>query len=532
MVLPTIGSESFPRTKRFDMKERLALVHNAKMRTKGVRSRSRAESTISRGEPHLGDTARMTESLLTRSTDAAHAPSLACQVDVAALEAQIAEKAARKQAEIEYDRCAPRPRARLPIAVGRPSRSTTDDDADGSPSLAPRRHHDKMASFIDKKLVVLEQERREVQAALNRNVADFRREHQVRAYTHRYTHHPRSRCRTRLRAPPRRGGASIPTDRRDPPRRPSHSPPPDHPPSIHAPRARRRPSVPHLPSISPRRQARTRRREYDLSDPSSLRASLPARVGDDDPRTGVSSLQKFEGEDLAAGARRKAQSAQAAAWYDAQAAEKASARRRAAEEDRARGALIDAQTAYQRQLAEAQKIAREDFERSVAEENARLAEERRAAAAAAAAESESTTAAELERAAADPTLAEDPALAVSALAPGRRVRVDHWKGMSREEIRGVTEMQATQRAEREAAAAAVAREDAADAARSEGIRRALEMRAEQVEAFKAEQRAAVHATIVAQREAKARRDADERADRFREGTFGPEYFAGFGTSAR
>ena len=138
----------------------------------------------------MGDTARMTESLLTRSTDAAHAPSLACQVDVAALEAQIAEKAARKQAEIEYDRCAPRPRARLPIAVGRPSRSTTDDDADGSPSLAPRRHHDKMASFIDKKLVVLEQERREVQAALNRNVADFRREHQVRAYTHRYTHHP------------------------------------------------------------------------------------------------------------------------------------------------------------------------------------------------------------------------------------------------------------------------------------------------------------------------------------------------------
>ena len=525
MVLPTIGSESFPRTKRFDMKERLALVHNAKMRTKGVRSRSRAESTISRGEPHLGDTARMTESLLTRSTDAAHAPSLACQVDVAALEAQIAEKAARKQAEIEYDRCAPRPRARLPIAVGRPSRSTTDDDADGSPSLAPRRHHDKMASFIDKKLVVLEQERREVQAALNRDVADFRREHQVRAYTHRYTHHPRSRCRTRLRARPRAAAPPFPPTVRPlafsaPRPSPVHSRPPRSSPTVRPP----------PPSIS---QARTRRREYDLSDPSSLRASLPARVGDDDPRTGVSSLQKFEGEDLAAGARRKAQSAQAAAWYDAQAAEKASARADAPPRRIARArALIDAQTAYQRQLAEAQKIAREDFERSVAEENARLAEERRAAAAAAAAESASTTAAELERAAADPTLAEDPALAVSALAPGRRVRVDHWKGMSREEIRGVTEMQATQRAEREATAAAVAGEDAAEAARSEGIRRALEMRAEQVEAFKAEQRAAVHATIVAQREAKARRDADERADRFREGTFGPEYFAGFGTSAR
>ena len=88
--------------------------------------------------------------------------------------------------------------------------------------------------------------------------------------------------------------------------------------------------------------------------------------------------------------------------------------------------------------------------------------------------------------------------------------------MSREEIRGVTEMQATQRAEREATAAAVAARTRRKRRRSEGIRRALEMRAEQVEAFKAEQRAAVHATIVAQREAKARRDADERADRFRE----------------
>ena len=66
----------------------------------------------------MGDIARTTESHPARSTDAAHAPSLARQVDVAALEAQIAEKAARKQAEIEHDRCAPRPRARLPHRVG------------------------------------------------------------------------------------------------------------------------------------------------------------------------------------------------------------------------------------------------------------------------------------------------------------------------------------------------------------------------------------------------------------------------------
>ena len=37
MVLPLIGSDSFPRTKRFDARDRLALVHNAKRRTTGVR---------------------------------------------------------------------------------------------------------------------------------------------------------------------------------------------------------------------------------------------------------------------------------------------------------------------------------------------------------------------------------------------------------------------------------------------------------------------------------------------------------------
>lgn len=38
--------------------------------------------------------------------------------------------------------------------------------------------------------------------------------------------------------------------------------------------------------------------EFDLNDPRSLMKDRPARVGDNDPRCGVSSLQLFEGEDL------------------------------------------------------------------------------------------------------------------------------------------------------------------------------------------------------------------------------------------
>ena len=37
------------------------------------------------------------------------------------------------------------------------------------------------------------------------------------------------------------------------------------------------------------------RREFDLYDPDYLKKDKPARVSDDDPRCGVSSLQKFEG---------------------------------------------------------------------------------------------------------------------------------------------------------------------------------------------------------------------------------------------
>jgi len=40
------------------------------------------------------------------------------------------------------------------------------------------------------------------------------------------------------------------------------------------------------------------RREYDLYDPDAKKKDRPARVSDDDPRCGIASLQKFQGEDI------------------------------------------------------------------------------------------------------------------------------------------------------------------------------------------------------------------------------------------
>ncbi|ESL06512.1 flagellar protofilament ribbon protein [Trypanosoma rangeli SC58] len=64
------------------------------------------------------------------------------------------------------------------------------------------------------------------------------------------------------------------------------------------------------------------RREWDLNDTKWKLKDLPARVGDDDPRTGVSSLQKFEGEDLDFKNRRREQHRQQRDWAQQQVEEK------------------------------------------------------------------------------------------------------------------------------------------------------------------------------------------------------------------
>lgn len=51
-------------------------------------------------------------------------------------------------------------------------------------------------------------------------------------------------------------------------------------------------------------------REFDLNDPDILKKDKPARVSDDDPRLGISSLQKFSGEDLNSKERKKLQQEQ------------------------------------------------------------------------------------------------------------------------------------------------------------------------------------------------------------------------------
>ena len=60
------------------------------------------------------------------------------------------------------------------------------------------------------------------------------------------------------------------------------------------------------------------RREWDLYDPDGLKKDRPARVSDDDPRCGISSIQMFDGEDLNNKARNKFQNEQMREWAQQQ----------------------------------------------------------------------------------------------------------------------------------------------------------------------------------------------------------------------
>ncbi|KAK7194586.1 flagellar protofilament ribbon protein-like protein [Novymonas esmeraldas] len=121
-------------------------------------------------------------------------------------------------------------------------------------------------------------------------------------------------------------------------------------------------------------------REWDLNDPAARRKELPARVGDNDPRNGPSSLQKFDGEDLDYAARRAAQQQQQRQWAQQQVNEKLAKKWMEQERDRAfddrneevnyRLYEIEQKVAEQRRLMEKNGA---DFNRALAEQQRREA---------------------------------------------------------------------------------------------------------------------------------------------------------------
>ncbi|XP_064633456.1 RIB43A-like with coiled-coils protein 2 [Lineus longissimus] len=185
------------------------------------------------------------------------------------------------------------------------------------------------------------------------------------------------------------------------------------------------------------------RREWDLYDPDYLKKDKPARVHDDDPRCGISSMQKFDGEDLNQKARSKFMGEQHREWAEQQAREKEAARMRQKEADRLYELkmrelderAMDLQRAEE-QCRKAMDCAQADYNNALARENAekqRLHKQQQ----------EDDNATEIANHVFGDILTENPAVAQSAFG-AHRVITDRWKGMNPQQLEDIKQTQLNQ----------------------------------------------------------------------------------------
>ncbi|XP_041035530.1 RIB43A-like with coiled-coils protein 1 [Carcharodon carcharias] len=174
-------------------------------------------------------------------------------------------------------------------------------------------------------------------------------------------------------------------------------------------------------------------REFDLWDPNRLKKDTPARVADDDPRCRPSGLQKFQGEDLNAKARKKFQQQEFRKWLTAQRAEKERSERDQKFADdlyHKKEMELDARAM---KLAELEEEAHRALDAATLNYNMALAAEQAAARETARLRETDESYAEIGSHVYGDMLTEDPAVAVSAFGP-HRVVTDRWKGMSPQQL--------------------------------------------------------------------------------------------------
>lgn len=190
------------------------------------------------------------------------------------------------------------------------------------------------------------------------------------------------------------------------------------------------------------------RREFDLNDPDALRKDKPARVSDDDPRCGVSSLQKFVGEDLNGKARQKLQQEQAREWIKQQTNELDQAKANQKYADHL--FELKAREMDQRacELAQAEADCRRAINMATKDMNNALARERQAKEDAEKQQEQDDNFTEISNHVFGDMLTENPDMAQSAFGP-HRVITDRWKGMSPAQLAEIRRIQQAQIEEKE-----------------------------------------------------------------------------------
>ncbi|GLV36089.1 uncharacterized protein CBL_01853 [Carabus blaptoides fortunei] len=174
------------------------------------------------------------------------------------------------------------------------------------------------------------------------------------------------------------------------------------------------------------------RREFDLYDPEAFKKSLPTRLDDDDPRCGISSAQKFEGEDLASNARKKIQVEQTKAWLEQQLKEQEAAEKELHSAENAYQAAVVARDARAIELAKLEKECKKRLEQATNRFNEALLQQQKIDKDIKKRQELEDNFAEMYNAVTGDLLTENPGMAQSNFGPNRQIAY-MYKGMSSEE---------------------------------------------------------------------------------------------------
>ncbi|XP_026280117.1 RIB43A-like with coiled-coils protein 2 [Frankliniella occidentalis] len=272
------------------------------------------------------------------------------------------------------------------------------------------------------------------------------------------------------------------------------------------------------------------RREFDIYDPNSLKKEIPVRIQDDDPRCGVSSAQKFEGEDLAKPERRRLQTDQQRQWLQQQMRE-----RRRAEEERRRAedayqAAMVARDVRACQLDRIEQDCRRRLQQTTEEYNRVLASEQEAARRMEARRDAEDAQAEQYNHLTSDMLTENPDCAVSALgAP--HVVTTAYRGMSDEERAAIRREQLRQTEARRVEEEAQKRQQAEWDALAVNIAKAMELKQRELDRMQRDiNKRIMEDNVRLEEEQKAQREYFEKVVDTNVPT--PTFFEMFGTSSR
>jgi len=182
------------------------------------------------------------------------------------------------------------------------------------------------------------------------------------------------------------------------------------------------------------------RREFDIYDPEAKKKDKPARVSDDDPRCGISSMQKFLGEDLNDPERKKLQQAQLRAWSEQQSAEHALEAAKCARANHLNDLKAIELDQRAMHLEREEMECRRNLNNAMKEYNLALARERCANEDDAKQQAQEDNFTEISNQVFSDMLTENPSVATSAFG-AHRVITDRWKGMSPAEVNDVRNTQ-------------------------------------------------------------------------------------------